>query len=191
MAKASNRNADDRSFFYRTDAKNRIIFVNQEWIDFAQENQAPELKQVNVVGQPLERFITGWETRHLYEIVYERVRQSGQDVLIPFRCDSPEFRREFQMRVSLSEKNCLDFTVRVIRITQRPPNQLLDSLVEHSSESFVICSWCKRIQMESTCWVDIEEAVKMQNLFGAAPPSLTHEVCPDCLKTIIHQIRES
>jgi hypothetical protein len=184
-------NADDhRRFVYRCDAQNRIVFLNEEWIDFARENEAPELTAEYVLGQPLERFIAGWETRHLYELIYQSVRQRGREVRIPFACDSPSVRRSFQMRLAPLEKGELEFTVEVIAIEPIPLRPLLDNRIEHSSQVVVICSWCKRIRIALSRWVAIEDAVEKKELFGTPPPSLTHDVCPDCFATIRRQIDE-
>lgn len=190
MVKADYHTPGHQTFVYRTDAENRITFLNQEWLDFAKENQAPELNNINVLGQPLEKFITGWETKHLYGIIYERVRQTGKEMHFPFRCDSPDRRRYFQMRISLLEEGGLEFTAKVIRIEPRPWNHLFDNSVERSSELVVICSWCKRIRVDRTHWAKIEDVLEKQEFFGAAPPTLTHGVCRDCLANIHDLMRK-
>ena len=179
---------DQRAFIYRIDAQDRISFVNREWADFAKENEAPELTPEAVLGQPLERFLVGWETRHLYELIYARVRRMGQEVRLPFNCDSPTLRRAFSMRIIPLEEAALAFVVEVLEIEPRPPRPLLDNRIEHAAEFVLICSWCKRIRIAPERWIEIEEAAEAQKLFAAPPPSLTHGVCPDCLTTIQCQL---
>ncbi|MBE0598678.1 MAG: hypothetical protein IH614_15575 [Desulfuromonadales bacterium] len=179
---------DDRLFIYRIDAEDRITLVNREWLDFARENAAPELVPEHLLGEPLERFIADWPTRHLYEIVYQRVRQAGRKVRLPFRCDSPDRRRAFQMTIAPLEQGGLEFTVRVVGIEPSPKRPVLDRSVKHSTEVAVICSWCKRLRVGADRWAEIEEAVAEEELFGADPPSLTHDVCPACLATIRDQL---
>ncbi len=180
---------DHRTFIYRIDAANKIIFLNQEWIDFAKENQAPELTPEYVLGQPVNRFIAGWETKHLYDLIYESVRQKRREIQIPLSCDSPTLRRSFQMCVVSLERGILEFTVKVLRIEPLPLRPILDNRVERSSEIVVICSWCKRIQIESS-WVEIENALEKRKLFGTYPPTLTHDVCPDCFTAIRREIED-
>lgn len=175
----------DRLFVYHIDSQNHITYLNQAWIDFAQENQAPELVPDRVLGQDLASFIADWETRHLYEIIYDRIRRTGKIVQLPFRCDSPELRRFFQMTVAPLPAEGLSFTVRVIRIEPRPRVALLDSSTEPTGHHVVICSWCKRVELPVGHWVDLETVIDQQCFFGAAPPSLTHDVCPHCLEKIL------
>lgn len=179
----------DRIFVYHIDSRNRITYLNQGWIDFAQENQAPELKPDTVLGQNLANYIADWETRHLYEIVYDRVRRTGQIVQLPFRCDSPGLRRFFQMNIGPLSEGGLKFTVKVIRIEQRHLVALLDNSTERSADHVVICSWCKRVEFPADHWVDLEAVINKQDLFGqdffgSTPPVLTHDVCPECLVRI-------
>lgn len=177
---------DGRVFVYRIDAQNRIDYVNDEWIDFAGENEAPELTRERVLGEPISGFIAGWETIHLYEIIYERVRRSGKEVRIPFRCDSPEKKRHFLMSIAPLGEGGLEMRIRVLRIDPVPRRPLLESSVERSPEMIVICSWCRRILIDEGSWVEIEDATGEKELFGPSPPSLTHEVCSDCL-SVIHR----
>jgi hypothetical protein len=181
---------DHRTFIYRIDAENKVIFLNQEWIDFAKENEAPELTPEYVLGQPLDRFIVGWETKHLYNLIYKSLRHGRREVRIPFSCDSPTLRRSFQMRLAPLDRGILEFTVEVIRIEPVPPQPILDNQLEHSSEVVVICSWCKRIRVNNSRWVEIANAVEKKKLFGATLPSLTHDVCPDCFSAISRQIED-
>ena len=182
------RVADERVFIYRVDAQNRIMFVNHAWLDFAQENKAPELIAERVLGRELDAFIADWETRHLYEIIYERVRQAGRTFYLPLRCDSPTRRRYLRMEISPLPLAGMEFSVRVERMEERSPILLLDDSVEHSKEFVVICSWCKKIEVGAGRWAEIEDATEKAEIFGAAPPSLTHTACPDCLATIRRQL---
>ncbi|MHB8977158.1 MAG: hypothetical protein ACYDAI_10820 [Trichloromonadaceae bacterium] len=179
----------NRIFAYRINEANRITFLNQNWLDFAQENQAAELTADRVLGEELNRFIADWETRHLYELIYARVRQTGRDVQFPFRCDSPECRRSFQMHIASLPQGGLDFTVQVIALEPRPALRLLDNSVAQSADWVVICGWCQRI--ESNGWIAVEEATERKELFGATPPRLTHGICPDCLTAIQRRVMDS
>ncbi len=182
---------DLRTFVYRIDARDTIIFVNREWVDFARENQAPELTPGNVLGQPLERFIDGWETRHLYELIYQSVRRRPRQIRIPLNCDSPTVRRAFVLRLSPLEGGVLEFAVQVVEIRPLAPRPILDPTVARSSETIAICSWCKRIRTDDDGrWGEIECALAHRELFGPTPPSLTHGVCPDCFRIIRRQLDE-
>ena len=175
---------DERTFIYRTDAENRIVFVNREWLDFARDNQAPELTADHVLGERLESFIAGWETRHLYEMVYEKVRRTGREIRFAFRCDSPTHRRYFQMRIGPLEGNGLEFGVRVERIEPYFSGPFLDRTADRAPEVVVLCSWCKKVRIDEDAWCEIEDATGEIELFGSTAPTLTHEICPGCLSAL-------
>jgi hypothetical protein len=179
--------AEDRTFIYHINAANQIIYLNREWIAFAEENHAPELTPEHVLGQELDRFIIGAETKQLYGMVYERVRKTRREVHIPFRCDSPHQKRFFTLRIASLLESALEFTIKVVKM-ERQSVPFLDNSIEHSSAFVVICSWCKRIQINDGRWVEIENAIQEQKLFGPRPPNLTHGVCPDCISTIRQQL---
>jgi hypothetical protein len=183
--------ADSRSFIYRIDAQNRIVFLSQEWLDFAKENQmAEELTAENLLGKDLQQFIDGWETAHLYELIYQRVRTDAREIRFPFRCDSPTMDRFMEMRISPQEKDDIEFDARVIRLESHPLISLLDPSAPHSSIIVVICSWCKRIRIDGN-WAEIQDAVGKHEFFGALPPRLTHGICPDCSTDIHRRLRAS
>ncbi len=179
---------DLRTFIYRIDAQDRITFVNREWVEFARENEASELTPENVLGQPLQRYISGWETRHLYELIYQCVREKGREVQVHFNCDSPHLRRSFRMRLFPLDRGALEFSIQVLEIKPVLPRPILDNTIEHSAEVVVICSWCKRIRIENGHWVEIADAMTYRALFGAIPPKLTHDVCEDCFSAIRRQL---
>jgi CheY-like chemotaxis protein len=49
-----------------------------------------------------------------------------------------------------------------------------------------ICSWCKKIRTEANEWQPVEEFIKR---FSTA--DFTHGVCPDCLKTLKKEIKNT
>jgi hypothetical protein len=181
-------NVDHRTFIYRISAENQITYLNRDWIAFARQNQAPELVPEQLLGQDLDRYIVGEETKQLYEMIYERVRRTRREIQLPFRCDSPCQKRYFRMCIAPARAGELEFTVKVLRLELCPTGALLDNTAAHTGGFLVICSWCKRIQIDSRHWVEIEEAMKKRELFDPQPPSLTHGVCPDCFATIRRQL---
>jgi hypothetical protein len=175
---------DNRSFIYRLDDRNRISFVNQDWLDFAIENQAPELNREAVFDQPMADFIADWETFHLYELIFRRVRMTGAGVVLPFRCDSPDLRRFMQLSIQLAGSGELELTGRILSLESRPPVPLLDPEAPRSHEMLTLCSWCKRIKIDDDLFVEAEKAAASLGLFGPTPPRLTHGVCPECFDRI-------
>ena len=180
---------DTRLFIYRLDPDDCIIHVNQHWLDFAQENGAPELTREAVLGQPVSRYIADWDTSHLYELIYEKVRSGGKPFTVPIRCDSPERRRYMMLQIAPAGGRELELTGRVLKIEERPPTRLPAAGAEGSKEFVVvICAWCKKIRANNSHWLEIEEALQTAKLLGPIPPSLTHGVCPDCRQRILSEL---
>jgi len=182
---------DQRSFIYRLDDRNRISFVNQEWLDFALENEAPELNREAALDQPMADFIADWETFHLYELIFRRVRLTGAGITLPFRCDTPDIRRFMQLSIRLVGSGELELTGRILSLESRPPVPLLDSETPRSQEMVAICSWCKKVKIGRDLYVEAEKAVESLGLFGPKTPRLTHGVCHDCFDRICGELNLS
>lgn len=170
---------------YRLDRDDRIAWMDDAWVAFAERNRAPELANPMIRGQPLWDFVAGIETRHLYELLFASVRRSGRVVELPFRCDSPDLRRFMKLAVEALPGGELELRATLLREEQRSPAFLLDVDQPRGPETLSICSFCKRIPVAGGAWVEVEEAVEVLNLFAnAALPRLSHGVCPDCRKRI-------
>lgn len=170
----------ERACAYRVDAQNRLEDVTGDWMSFATENGAPQLTARAVIGQPLLRFVAGKETRHLYEVIIDRVRQKLLTVVFPFRCDGPGVRRFMKLVVSPCPGGKVQFTSRIVREEEREAVPLFDASVDRSDEYVVVCGWCKRIEV-SDRWLEVEDAVcSLQLCSGTRHPQLTHGLCRDC-----------
>jgi hypothetical protein len=178
-------------FVYRLDAQDRIVHVNRAWLSFAAENESDALTPEAVLDRPLWDFIADKETRQVYRMILTRVRSSGKEVYIPFRCDSPGIRRFMEMEIARLPEGAVEFRCRLIRAEKRLPIALLDPAADRSDELLQICGWCKRINLDGG-WVEAEEAVKRLDLFGAERlPGLTHGICPDCHATAMREIERT
>lgn len=176
--------ADERLFIYRVDAHNVILFVNDEWVSFALENDAPTLVRENVVGKSLWEFIDGWETRHLYDLILERVRRDGVHLRIPFRCDAPTKRRFMEMEIIPLSRGEVEYRCRILREESRAAVDLL--LGGEGPLDVFICTWCKKLEVGENLWEEVEKGVRSLRLFAEnARPKLHHQVCPDCRKNLM------
>jgi hypothetical protein len=170
-------------FLWVIDDADRIVRVNDHWLEFARENEAPELTANAVLDQPLWHFIDGRETTYLYKQIFAQVRAGKSQIKIPFRCDSPKCRRFMEMKLSLLPGDSIEFLSRILRLEPRDPITLLEAAPERSAELLTICSWCKKILLPQGNWVEIEEAVKALDLFAHHRlPRLTHGICVSCLE---------
>jgi hypothetical protein len=180
------------AYVYLIAPDDTIVFVDQAWISFARENDAPELAPDLVLHRSLWEFIAAKETRHLYSIMVSRVRETGEPITIPFRCDAPDRRRFMEMGISLLSDGVVQFNTRVLRQEARDSILLLDPRANRVSELLTLCSWCKKALLPEQGWVEVEEAVASLSLFdGSLLPQLTHGVCPMCSEAIHQRLERS
>ena len=101
--------SEQSRYEYRIDAANTITHVSSAWEEFAQQNDAPELTAAAVYGRPILDFITGPVVRHLYQDLFDRVRQYHRHITVPFRCDGPDVRRFMRLDISPRDDNEINF----------------------------------------------------------------------------------
>jgi len=179
-----------RVFSYRVDGEDRIDQVSSEWLDFARENDAPDLDSEAVIGQSIFQFVSNEETRHLYGMILDRVRSRGNEVVVPFRCDGPSVRRFMELEVSPGPEGHVRFQGRIVREEKRQPVPLLDSSINRGDDFLKVCSWCKRVQAEGE-WLEVELAVERLELFSRQRlPQLTHGICDECGKSLRRSIKD-
>ena len=90
----------NQPYVYRIDARDAIVWVSDNWQMFAVANEGAETTYADqVLGRSLWEFITGMETRHLYQIVIQEARQRQKTVRLLFRCDAPDERRFLRLTI--------------------------------------------------------------------------------------------
>ncbi|HQU84147.1 MAG TPA: hypothetical protein PKY59_13515 [Pyrinomonadaceae bacterium] len=164
---------------YRIDSQDRIVYVNDNWHKFAEENDALELTKSSILYRSLWDFITDETSRHFYREVIQRVR-ADKPVFFNFRCDSPSHKRLMGMNISY-ESGEVVFQTDTIRLELRKPQSILDRNKQRSDEIVVICGWCKKINMGKMLWKEIEHAIAALKIFEAEKlPMLSHGMCNNC-----------
>lgn len=165
---------------YTVDRADALQWVSDHWLSFAAENKAVGMEPELIIGRSLWDFISGAETRHLYEHLFSRARESNASVAVPFRCDSPAARRFMRLEIQPGRDRQLRIVVRVDREEVRDPVALLESSRARTDRLLTMCSWCRRILVGEQ-WEEVEEAISDLGLFaGDALPTISHGVCPDC-----------
>lgn len=178
-------NSWESEYRYSVDAADTIIAVDDAWLAFARDNDAPHLGEEAVIGAPLFGFLYGDETKRLYRLLLDRVRSTRRTLTVPFRCDGPKVRRFMELRIELRDADQVEFAGRMIHEERRPAVRLLDPSVARSGETLVICAWCKKVRIENGNWGEVEEAVSRLGLFESmALPDLIHGVCDACLEQV-------
>ncbi|MBC7788609.1 MAG: hypothetical protein H7Z74_01575 [Anaerolineae bacterium] len=191
---------------YLLDPSDRVVAVNAAWIAFAEANEAPSLPG-RVMGQSLWTFIANRTVQELYRTLFHRVRATEHQVTLPFRCDSPVVQRFMALAVGLGEgpQGTLNCQVQLLREEAQPPAALslyaamarraitprsesIGNLGgEHAGDLLVVCSWCKRLEVEG--WCEIDEALGRQPLLFTEPVRpITHGLCPECALAVYAEL---
>ena len=182
---------DKRVFGYEISESGILISVNPEWLAFASENGAHELGPDSVLGRPLWKFIAGSEVRHLYHAILNRLKVTAGTLNLPYRCDSPDCRRLLNMQVFyIPARQTYRFESRILSSERRKPISLLEPSQTHGGELLNMCSWCKKIMLDSSNWVEPELAIQSLKLFECSTlPYISHGVCPNCKEHISKELR--
>lgn len=158
-----------------------VVEIRGAWDDFARENDGWGLAVGDVVGRDLWDFISGPETRLLYDSLVARVGRTRKPIRFNFRCDAPTLRRHMRMDLVREGSENVRFISRVLREEPRPAQPLLSAEIPRADETLVMCSWCKRVRLDDDRWVEVEEYVEDSGLMERARlPRLSHGLCPRC-----------
>lgn len=176
------------SCVYELDADLRIVSVDAGWINFAMENQAPELVPPSgPLGQLVMACVTDATIAHLYGRLFQRVLETRRAASFPFRCDSPALRRFMELSISPRDPSGLRVETRLVRTEARTPVALLEHPTGGESEDFlVMCAWCKLVDVEGR-WCEVEDALGATRVFERdLLPRITHGMCPSCSGRMHH-----
>jgi len=170
---------------YSIDADDRIRSIDDAWLEFARLNDAPELTRAAVIGRSLWEFVTGVELRRLYGILLSKVRADDTRIVLPFRCDSPDERREMRLTLSSLHAGAVRFEGVLVSSRRRPWLAILHPGIPHSDQRVVICGICRRLRTPAGGWEELEDVVETMKLFsGPRPPSLDESICTQCLAAV-------
>lgn len=169
---------------YILDEQDRIQSVSDGWDEFGRANSAQPPLADKLVGTPIWRYFKGSETISLYRQLFRKVRQAGRPVDIPIQCDSPSVRRVGRIRVErISELGRLRVETRLHEVSARPETvPWLDASRGGSGRELNICSICRRVSLDASTWIEIDEALGSRpDLVASASPQLQERVCPECV----------
>lgn len=168
---------------YKIDGRDRLVYFNDAWNRFARLNQAGHLAEASILHSSLWDFVVDRETRLIYEMLFDKVREQAHGLTFSYRCDTPTQRRFMRMELLPQDGQSILLLSRVISAEERDYTPLLDPAMVRSKEYLTICSWCKRVELPAGGWVEVETAVEQLNLFGAPMlPQLSHGICADCVQ---------
>jgi len=179
----------DGPYVYRIDADDRLVFVNEEWRRFAQENEGPVNGSNGIMGKVLWDFFADMDTRHIYRQLVDAARERGKVIEIPVRCDSPAELREQHMRIVPLKDGEVEFEVRTVRTMEREPLALLDAGAPRTELVVRMCSVCKAVALDEGEWVPLEKAIELLHIFSAPrQPHVSHGMCPTCYEEALAKV---
>jgi hypothetical protein len=163
----------------RLDAKDAIAFVSEGWLDSARQSGSPDLTEAAVIGRPFSDFVADPVSIQLYQLVFRRVRRTGQTIRVPFRCETHNERWHMEMEVRALGDGTLECRNQTVLVENRAAGPSAEA--DGRAKSFLtLCSWCKKVKLPEGAWVDVEAAAQRIELFLGVAPQLTHGVCPSC-----------
>ena len=170
---------------YAIDDQDRLIKLDDGYYRFAEENGWDGAGAS--LGRSLWDFVAGHNVKKLQRLLLRRIREGVRDVELPFRCDSPDVRREMNIRIAADRSGrVVMFSARIDNEEEREePQPLLDIEAPRSDELLQMCAWCDRFLVDGK-WVEVEEAAKRLELFRRSEmPALDHGICPSCNETLL------
>lgn len=181
----------DSQFHYCIDHADRLIVEDDAWDRFALENDAAHLISSVVNGKSIWKFITGSETRHLYDLVLQKIRATNQSITIPFRCDSCALLRYMNLTLKPLEGGGIAFCTTITNLKHRENQMMFEASSGKSSMLIKMCSMCKKIKIADDNWLELEEAMQTQGYMEVkTPPQISHGLCPICYKITLETINQ-
>jgi hypothetical protein len=173
---------------YVVDRQDCLIGVNDAWWRFARENGADGLAPSSVVGRLLWELIPSAEP--IFEPLLHAVRARGRAISVRFRCDAPAVRRLLLMDLVPGPSGQVEFRVTPLQTQQRTPVRLFASDGPRSAAHVVVCSWCKRVQVDLE-WLEVEQAFgRLRLLEEVVLPQVSHGLCPRCAHALMRAADE-
>lgn len=163
-----------------------------DWLEFAEENEGSGMRDA-VIGTWLWQHLAGLEVKHLYRSLLDRIRESGREVRIPFRCDAPGLVRDMVLEVTPLEGGFVRFSSWIDSERSRSNVRILEVGREEDPDRFArMCAWCKNIDIGKDDWRELEEGLAEAGLMNLDPvPRITHAVCSTCQNLLLKEISDS
>ena len=167
---------------YEINADDVIVAVGWGWHDAADYYGSPELHDV-VGGTPLWDGMGDNETRELWQLVVHHVRSTGEELVVPIRCDGPAARQWFDLTVSARPAGNVHFHCAIVFAEDRDSaSPLLDAAIQRDPEAepVRICGWCGRGSVGDG-WLELDDLLRSSRVLESeVVPPVSYGVCSDC-----------
>ncbi len=178
----------EQSTCYELDEKLVIVSIGGTWQVFAEANDGAELDADKVCGRSLWEFVEGETTRKWLNTIFQKVRSSGQGILIPYRCDSPELKRHMRMLVKPAAMDghlILQHEIMHVEARSTPMHFCFEPK-EHPDQH-QRCSSCGRLKGDDR-WFEPTASFGGAHRFSV---SVSYSICEDCRKLVGIQAADS
>jgi hypothetical protein len=174
---------------YRIDRDDRLEWVNDGWLMFAEANGAASLQLSRVRGRVLWEFVGDATIAHLHRVIVHRLRAGASRVRFHFRSDAPTIRRLSAMDIIGDRDGAVHFEVTSVLEQAQVPAPRVDIALPADEALVRVCAWCKRVELPADTWIEPEDAVGALSLFDCPTfPGLTHGMCPRCYGVFNQQL---
>ena len=185
-----------KSVVYVLDRDHCILYCNQAWDDFAEQNGGHGLIRTSILGRNILQAMDA-PLRRFYATVYRQVLETGQPFELDFECSSPELYRVFHMRVLPVQNGGRLLVINSLAV-ERPhgldrPAQPAGLALYADAHGFLhMCAHCRRTRrMEDSRWDWVPSYLHQP------PAPVSHGLCPACMayfypkqwKTLRHRIK--
>jgi hypothetical protein len=167
-------------YSYRINSEDQIVYVNREWLQFAKENDAPDLTESTVLGTKIWRYVKGDETRRLYSELFFNLRNNKKELTLPFNCDSPHLIRNMILTLRALGSGSIELECRLSSVQKREYVGIFDSRVERTDYFVRICSICRKFHVDGE-WLSVTDVLGRKRWFTSVPlPQLEESLCSSC-----------
>lgn len=160
---------------YRVDGSNRIVEVSPGWDTAANAvNAGAGALESALIGRPLESCIAGDATKMFVRAALEAARVLQQTRALPYRCDTPEEHRRFEMVISPLADGHVKVEHR--QLSSEPVAARRRAGHDHPKRALAPVGWrC------SQCWkVRLGPSADWSEATAEPPFPLAQDVCPQC-----------
>ena len=176
----------DRRPIFRIDAHDRLVFVNAAWVEFMHPERTQHVEPTSFHGRSWWEFVERGQVRQLWALLYQRVRGVAAPVFVPMRADTATQRRLIDIELQPQHEGVIQHVCERVWTETRASVALLDPTHPRDERDLRCCAWCKRVQVCTGRWEEIEDA---QLLLGieATPtlPKLLADVCTTCKQSLL------
>ncbi len=159
---------------YLINSENLIVELNQEWDEFASENNGGDLSCTEVIGRPLMDFVSGKSTKQYWENIFNKARSDNQATTLEYRCDSPSVKRWMRMEILPLVDGNLRISNDTLSTKERPYPIHFERMSQRGKHTFIRCSLCNKLKIKDI-WIEPDEFAAKHRISTFA---VTYGVCP-------------